>query len=327
MELDKIIEKSPHNFVIRDAIEKCFDVIQKHNKIACHVIGGADSDVMLDMMLRCGAKEKTDFFFYNTGLEYQATHDHITFLEEKYGIEIRRIKPKKSIPTCIKQYGSPFWSKFASEMIYRLQKHNFNWEDEPFETLYTKYPKCKIALEWWCNISKGNTTQYIIDRSPYLKDFMIAYPPQFKISNKCCEWVKKNLSHEVVKNGKYDLSCIGVRKAEGGIRAASYKSCFSEGRDVNEFRPIFWLRDCDKEEYCNHYGVTHSACYFEYGLLRTGCFGCPFGKRFEDELNVIEEYEPKLYKAATNIFADSYEYTRLYLKFRAEKKAHEEGIN
>ena len=63
MELDKIIEKSPHNFVIRDAIEKCFDVIQKHNKIACHVSGGADSDVMLDMMLRCGAKEKTDFSF------------------------------------------------------------------------------------------------------------------------------------------------------------------------------------------------------------------------------------------------------------------------
>lgn len=281
---------------------------------------------MLDMLIRCGAKDKTDFYFYNTGLEYQATHDHLDYLEKKYGIEIKRVRAKKSIPTCVKEYGVPFWGKFPSEMIYRLQKHGFKWEDKSFDELYAEYPKCKTALEWWCNVTTGKTDQYAISRAPYLKEFMISTPPTFKISNKCCDWVKKSLAHSIVKSGGYDLSCIGVRKAEGGIRAASHKTCFSEGSGADEFRPIFWLRDSDKEEYCNHYRVTHSACYCEYGLLRTGCFGCPFGKRFEDELNIIEEYEPKLYKAATNIFADSYEYTRQYLKFRAEKKAEKEAV-
>ena len=85
----------------------------------------------------------------------------------------------------------------------------------------------------------------------------------------------------------------------------TYKTCFSEGDTVNYFRPIFWLRDSDKEEYCAWYGVTHSRCYSEYGLKRTGCFGCPFGKRFEDELLMIQEHEPNLYTAANNIFKDA----------------------
>lgn len=281
---------------------------------------------MLDILVRCGAKDKTDFYFFDTGLEYKATHDHLNYLEEKYNIEIQRVRTKKSIPTCINTYGVPFWSKFTSEMIYRLQSHNFMWEDKSFEELYKEYPKCKVALEWWCNISKGNTTQYIIDRAPYLKEFMIAHPPQFKISNKCCEWVKKNPAHNVIVNGGYDLSCVGVRKAEGGIRAANHKNCYSAGDGSDAFRPIFWLRDCDKADYCAHYEIVHSDCYTKYGLLRTGCFGCPFGKRFEEELQIIESFEPRLYKAATNIFADSYNYTRQYLEFREEMKAKKEAV-
>ena len=61
--------------------------------------------------------------------------------------------------------------------------------------------------------------------------------------------------------------------------------------------------------------ITHSKCYTEYGLKRTGCAGCPFGRDFEQELDVIANYEPKLYKAVNNIFGDSYEYTRKYREF------------
>jgi hypothetical protein len=60
----------------------------------------------------------------------------------------------------------------------------------------------------------------------------------------------------------------------------------------------------------------HSACYSEYGLCRTGCAGCPFGKDFEKELEIIENYEPKLYKAVNKIFGESYAYTRGFLEFR-----------
>lgn len=53
------------------------------------------------------------------------------------------------------------------------------------------------------------------------------------------------------------------------------------------------------------------------------CAGCPFGRDFEQELSVIEHYEPKLYKAVNNIFGDSYEYTRKYKAFCEEMKTKE----
>ena len=61
--------------------------------------------------------------------------------------------------------------------------------------------------------------------------------------------------------------------------------------------------------------MSHSKCYTEYGLKRTGCVGCPYGRDVIDELETIKENEPKLHKACTAVFKDSYEYTRKYKEF------------
>ena len=150
--------------MIQGALSRCHEVLQAHNSVAVSVSGGSDSDVMLDMLLRCG-------------LEYEATLEHLDELERKYGIQIIREKAVRSIPYCVKTYGVPFYSKFGAEMMYRLQLHDFRWEDLPFDVLIQKYPRCKTALEWWCNVKQGNTTQYIIDRYPYLKEFIMSSPP------------------------------------------------------------------------------------------------------------------------------------------------------
>lgn len=321
IDAEKLIAESPDNFVIQNALLRCAEVIDSHNKIMCSVSGGADSDVMLDMIIRCGGKKKTTFVFFDTGLEYAATKEHIEYLEEKYQIEVVREKPTKPIPISCKEYGVPFWSKFASDMIYRLQKHGFQWEDEPYDVLMQRYPKCKTALVWWCGVKKGNTVQYTIDQVPYLKEYMVRNHPTFQISDKCCKYAKKSPAHNFERRGTFDLVCIGVRRSEGGVRANAYKNCFSEiASGADQFRPIFWLRDADKECYCEHYAIQHSRCYSEYGLKRTGCFGCPFGKTFEEELSVIEKYEPRLLNAATAIFGESYQYTRAFLDFRKEAK-------
>ncbi len=153
MTLEGIIADAPDNFVIQDALAKCFEVVQEHHHIVCSCSGGSDSDVMVDMLLRCEARDKTDFVFFNTGLEYAATFEHLEELEQKYGIAIHRVNAIKPIPICVKEYGVPFWSKFASEMIYRLQSHNFQWEDEPFEVLIRKYPRCKKKIDVFDQLS------------------------------------------------------------------------------------------------------------------------------------------------------------------------------
>lgn len=278
---------------------------------------------MLDMLLRCGARGKTDYIFFNTGLEYRATLKHLDYLEQKYDIKIIRERAVKSIPTSCKEYGVPFWSKLASEQLYFMQNHNFQFEDEDYDTLMNRYPKMKAPLKWWCNVGAELSRFFIIDRSPYMKEFIMQNPPDFKISKKCCTYAKKIVFKEYIKDKDYDLSCLGIRRSEGGIREAVYKSCYSDDTHVHSFRPIFWMSDSDKEVYCKHYGVTHSRCYTEYGLERTGCVGCPYNKNILEELAVIEEYEPQLYKAAVKVFGKSYEYTRKYIEYREARKAEE----
>lgn len=193
------------------------------------------------------------------------------------------------------------------------------WEDKSFKELYEKYPRCKSALEWWCNKKKSDT--FNIRRNKYLKEYMVKYPPQFNISSKCCLYAKKNVMHKLINEVNYELNIIGVRKAEGGTRATAYKSCFDENASgCDNYRPLFWYKNNDKDCYDAAYAIEHSSCYTEYGLKRTGCAGCPFGRDFEYELEVIEKYEPKLYEAVNNIFGNSYEYTRKYKQFCKEMK-------
>ena len=60
-------------------------------------------------------------------------------------------------------------------------------------------------------------------------------------------------------------------------------------------------------------------------MRRTGCVGCPYNKHINEGLVVIQQYEPKLYTAAVNIFGQSYEYTRQYREFVKDMKEREKA--
>lgn len=325
--LDSLLENCPKNQIIGDNLIRAWSKINspKYKKIVCSISGGSDSDVMLDICTRCDRDNKIEYVWFDTGLEYQATKDHLKFLEEKYNIEIKPYKAIKPIPLSCRNYGQPFLSKQVSEMIRRLQSHNFLFEDKTFEELYEEYPKCKSALEWWCNIKPSKA--HNINQNKWLKEFLIENPPTFSISNVCCKYAKKDVAHKLLNNSKYDLQIVGIRKAEGGVRATAYKSCFDDkGDGYDNYRPLFWYRDSDKDEYDNAYEIVHSKCYTEYGLKRTGCAGCPFGRDFEFELEVIQKYEPRLYVAVNNIFGDSYAYTRKYREFCKRKDKEKKKV-
>ena len=306
------MEGFPRNNTIADNFIRGYSIINRsyYDKVMATISGGSDSDVVLDILTRADINKKIDYIWLDTGLEYQATKDHLEYLEEKYGIKIKRVRPKKPIPVAVKEYGQPFCNKRVAGMIGRLQAHNFKWEDAPYEELLRKYPNCKGALDWWCNKICNNKL---------LKEFLIANPPTFKISDHCCECAKKTPVKHLIQNEGYQLNIYGVRKAEGGNRSTAYHSCFgnkSHGKaSWDEYRPLYWYTSEDKRDYCEALNIVHSECYTKYGLQRTGCCGCPFGRDFEHELEILEKYEPKLYKAANIIFKDSYEYTRKYHQF------------
>lgn len=323
MNFTEIIDSAPDNFNIQDALGKCYTQIKNHDKILVSVSGGGDSDVMMDMVIRCGGKDKATFAFYNTGLEYEATKRQIQHLNEKYGVEIEVVPPIKPIPMCVRQYGVPFWSKQVSDMMERLQRHGFQWEDEPLEVLLERYPKAQTAVKWWCNGFgvDGRPSAFNISYVRWLKEFIIANPPTFRISNKCCHYAKKEPAKKYSEASGCDLNCTGIRGAESGARRQRFKTCYTQVlAGADQYRPLFWFSDTDKAEYDEYYGISHSDCYEIWGMKRTGCAGCPFGRNWEEELALAEKYEPKFHKAMLKVFGQSYEYRRQFEAFRREMR-------
>lgn len=301
----------PENENIVKAFLRMQSICAGYSRIAVSVSGGSDSDIMIDMFTRLNIP--CEYIFIDTGVEYRATYEHLDFLEDKYNIKIHRLSGRK-IPPVVKEFGIPFLSKRISENIARLQHNGFKWEEGTLEELHSKYPKCKSALRWWCSDWKGS---FSINNYKLLKEFMQQNPPEFKISSYCCDACKKATAHKWQKEHEIQLVVTGIRRAEGGVRSAR-KSCFEKQKDCDNYAPLFFFTNADKAEYKEFYGVQYSDCYEVYGMKRTGCVGCPFNRRFMDDLKVMQQYEPQLYKLAMYLFKDSYEYTTAYKKFRGD---------
>lgn len=214
-----LLEYVKSNETIYKSFIKAKYLIESFDNPCCSISGGKDSDIMLDIITRVDKDKKVKYVWFDTGIEYQATKDHLKYLEQKYGIEIHREKAVKPIPLSCKEYGQPFLSKYVSEQINRLQRHGFQWEDEPYKVLQSKYKNCDSSLKWWTNsynVTIHGYSKFNINNNSFLKEFLISNPPTFMISKRCCEYAKKKVAHNYLKSNLCDLNIIGVRKAEGG---------------------------------------------------------------------------------------------------------------
>ena len=315
---------------IAEAIVIASAKMRRYHKILVCVSGGRDSDFVVDIMATLDkelyAGTRCTYVNVDPGLEYKATKEHLDALEHRYGIQIVRIHPKQTVAVATKAYGQPFCNKQVSEYISRLQKHGFAFEEHltgNLDELLLEFPKCQSALEWWTN-QKGENSRINIAWNKGLKEFLAMYPPYFKISRMCCIKSKEEVMDAYASLHEFDLIVNGVRKAEGGARSIAYQNCFTDNSDkdgeIDEFRPIFWLKKKDLEAYQIARGLSHSQCYDPkpegYGLVRTGCAGCPFGLHCAQEIDACLEFEPGLYKVINNVFMDSITYTKMYQAFK-----------
>jgi 3'-phosphoadenosine 5'-phosphosulfate sulfotransferase (PAPS reductase)/FAD synthetase len=325
IDLNALIDSAPQNYNIVTTLLKARLVLSRHSKAVISTSGGSDSDIILDLIELIKPDYcEVRYVFFNTSLEFDATLQHLDYLEQKYGITIDRRKPRKTIPTACREYGIPFISKDVSEMLNRLQAHGFDWNDSPENATTEKYGRCKSALDWYFNVrppSKSGKSKHNINRYKLLQEFIMANPPDFAISEKCCYYAKKQTSSDFNREYNPDLSINGMRQAEGGRRAGIIKSCFtaSTERSPDNYRPLWAWSDFDKSVYKHWRGIRYSDCYEKYGLFWTGCTGCPCSSKAEQELGIIEAFEPNIVRAARNIFGASYEYKRRYVEFKARK--------
>lgn len=312
----------------------------QHPKAICSYSGGADSDIMIDIIENTRtlfSLPPVKYVFFNTGLEMQATKNHVKETAEKYGVVIEEVRPKIGIVQAARTYGIPFVSKIMSAGLSEWQKKGVplsiaeeydQAEDKAAKRMELKerYPKCETVINFLCCCNSAGEPrpdiQLVINSSRYMRDFIGEYPPDFKISAKCCDYCKKQIAHKVQKD--YEMIITGERRAEGGMRSVPRKDsssmCFTETGDGQfRLRPLFYVTDTDKDWYKERYNIKYSDAYEVYGLTRTGCCGCPISYKAVDDLEKIRPYEPNVVKAAWNIFGASYEYRAKYNTYKAQR--------
>ena len=318
--------------------------LREHPKAICSYSGGADSDIMIDIIERTRAAfdlPPIKYVFFNTGLEMRATRDHVKNTAAKYGVEITERRPKINIIQATRKYGVPFISKIMSGGLEEWQKKGVplsiadeydHAEDKAAKRkeLKERYPRCESLINFLCCCNAAGdprpNIQLVINSSKYMRDFIGEYPPDFKISAKCCDYCKKQIAHSVQKG--YEMIITGERRDEGGMRSVPRKDsssmCFTETASGQyRLRPLYYVSDKDKEWYKEHYHIRYSDAYEVYGLTRTGCCGCPISYKAVEDLEKIKPYEPNVVKAAWNIFGKSYEYRRKYNEYRERRRSLE----
>lgn len=316
----------------------------EHPNVICSYSGGADSDIMIDLIERTRRTfnlPSIQYVFFNTGLEMQATKDHVKATAQKYGVEIKECRPKVNIVMATRKYGLPFVSKIMSAGLEGWQKKQIPLSiAEEYDAakdkaakrqeLRERYPHCESTINFLCCCNKDGdprpNIQLVINSSKYMRDFIGEHPPTFKISAKCCDYCKKQIAHAVQKD--FDMVITGERRDEGGMRSVPRKDntslCFTETAEGKyRLRPLYYVSDKDKAWYKEYYGIRYSDAYEVYGLTRTGCCGCPISYKAVDDLEKIRPYEPVVVRAAWNIFGDSYRYRQQYNEYKQNRSAQE----
>ncbi|MEG1276270.1 MAG: phosphoadenosine phosphosulfate reductase family protein, partial [Ruthenibacterium sp.] len=181
----------------------------------CAYSGGSDSDIMLDLI-----EEVRDMFklppvhycFFNTGLEMEAIKRHVKEVEKKYGVTITEHRPEKNVVQATRKYGLPFISKIMSAGLEGVQKKNiplsiaeeYAGAEDKFAKraeLRERFPKCESTINFLCGCNTAGEPrpdiQLVIGSSKYLLDFIKENPIPFRVSNRCCNYCKKNLAHSV----------------------------------------------------------------------------------------------------------------------------------
>ena len=320
--------------------------LKEHPNAMCSYSGGSDSDIMMHMIetaRKIFNLPPIKYYFFETGLEMEATRRHVRETAELYGVEIQTVRPKKNIVQATREYGQPFVSKIMSAGLEAVQKKNIplsiadeynQAEDKEAKRkeLKERYPGCEQAINFLCCCNSAGeprpNIQLVINSSKYMLDFIKENPIPFRISNHCCDICKKQPAHAIEK--QFDMVITGERRDEGGMRSVprsdSSTMCFTEtAAGKFRLRPLYYVSDADKQWYKDYYGIRYSDAYEVYGLKRTGCCGCAISARAVADLELIRPYEPNVVKAAWAIFGDSYRYRAKYNEYKAMRREQEKA--
>ena len=250
--------------------------------------------------------------YIDTGLEYPEIKQ---FVKTWDNVDI--IRPKMSFKQVIEKYGYPVISKEQSQYIYQYRNAK---SEKTKETRLNgnKWGRGKISNKW----------KYMIDAP-------------FKISDQCCNVMKKNPAKEYEKKNNV-VPIVGTLAEESALRVTHYikNGCNAFDSKRPKSTPLGFWTNQDVLEYIKKYNIKIPGVYGDIvevdgklkttGCDRTGCIYCAYGCHLEEENRFLrlEKTHPKLHKYCMNELemSDVLEYMNIKYTNKEEFKIKKEKV-
>lgn len=249
--------------------------------------GGKDSTVLLHLIRSEYPHLKA--VFSDTGLEYPEIREFVKSFDN-----VVIVKPKKNFRQVIDTYGYPVISKKNARYIHDLQ--NPTDKNEAVRNLRLT----------------GLNRQGVYCPSMILpKKYRYLIDAPFKISEKCCDYIKKQPLHKYAKETQ-SYPYIGILTEESSMREREYLKYGCNSYNIAEptSQPIaFWTEQDilnyildNKLDICSVYGdikLSETGKLYCTGESRTGCMFCMFGVHLEPTPNRFQRMKvshPSQYK-------------------------------
>jgi 3'-phosphoadenosine 5'-phosphosulfate sulfotransferase (PAPS reductase)/FAD synthetase len=263
--------------------------------------GGKDSTILhylIDMAL---PNNKIPRVYVNTGIEYLYIYKFVDDMR-KTDNRIIILQPTKNIKDTLEEFGYPFKSKQHS--------HNLN--------TYQNSGLTKTSMRY-LGLDGGKVRRY---RCPKMLEYQFSKDFKIKVSQKCCDKLKKEPIKNYELNNNKHINITGMRKDEKGLR--NNLSCIVTDRSnkVIKFHPLSVVSNEWCEWFIKKYNIKLCKLYYEpYNFTRTGCKGCPFALELQHELDIMEKYLPNERKQCEVIWKPIYdEYRRINYRLKDKKQ-------
>lgn len=189
------------------------------------------------------------------------------------------VYPELKMDEIKEKFGMPCFTKNQDAYIYRYQKGS-----RSKSTLDRVYSRTKSMY----NLSAFARNSLLSGTLP-------------KVSSMCCVYTKeKPLNEELRRRERKPI--VGVRRAESVLRKGLYHSCLDKMQ--TKFTPLYDFTDQVMDILYRYYDIEEPKLYTLYGLCRSGCAGCSYGRNIELELNLLTDAQRKY---AIDSFHESYD--------------------
>ena len=278
------------SFELSDRIQKIQQINKDFNlekNAYVSFSGGKDSTVLSKIIDLALPNNSIPRVFINTGIEFNKVVEFVREQQKKDN-RIIEIKSGVNIRQMLEENGYPFKSKEHAHKLHLLQQGS----------------KAKSVTSYFTIDPNKRTLHNCPKCLAYQKDGF----DKFKVSDSCCTILKKQPAEKWSKENNRQIAIIGIRAAEGGQRKNVSSCLYYQRNRLKKFSPLLVCSDSFIDNFVEVYKVELCKLYYApYNFKRTGCKGCPFNIKLQDELLTLAEFFPSEEKQCEYIFGKVYE--------------------